>query len=320
MHAEPPVAAQLPTPEVWEPGLISQAFHDAAPAFTPDGATVYFGRSGGAEPPIPTIFVSHRRGGTWSVPTAAPFSDGEHDLEPAIAPDGSHMIFVSSRPAHPGGAPLEGAWAGKSYPGGGGALWRMERRGNGWGAPWRLPDPINSGSSTFAPAIARDGSLYFMRPDPATQRFRLYRASFVHGAYAQPQPLPFSTGEYTDVDPAIAPDESFLVFGSSASRVGLARDMDLFIVFKAKDGRWGAPVHLGPRVNAPGSDAEARLSPDQKRLFFSSERIAPNVAKQAMSWNNGRYNIWSIPLVPEALARLKAESLGGLPVNDAAQH
>jgi hypothetical protein len=42
--------------------------------------------------------------------------------------------------------------------------------GDGWSAPWRLPDDINSGSSTFAPAITRDGSLFFMRPDPATQQ------------------------------------------------------------------------------------------------------------------------------------------------------
>jgi hypothetical protein len=52
-------------------------------------------------------------------------------------------------------------------------------------------------------------------------------------------------------------------------------------------------------VNSTGSDAEPRLSPDGKTLYFSSERVAIEATGQAAAnWNNGKYNIWSVPLTP----------------------
>jgi len=111
-------------------------------------------------------------------------------------------------------------------------------------------------TSTFAPAIAADGSLYFMHPAPDPKRFQLFRAQFANGTYSEPQALPFSDDSTTNVDPAVAPDESFMVFGSGRAP---AKNMDLFIVFRKK-GVWGTPIHMGDIVNSPGSDAEARLT------------------------------------------------------------
>lgn len=294
--------AGVVAPTVFEPGIISCAPHEAAPAFTPDGRTVFFQRGNPSEA---TILVSHREGGHWSQPTIAPFSGRWNDMEPAMAPDGSYLIFVSSRPIVPGGKSIDGVFNGKRHPGRGGNLWRVDRTATGWSKPYRLPETVNSSTTTFSPSIARDGSLYFMHPDKTTGRFRLYRAQWRDGRYLAPVPLPFSTGASTDVDPAVDPDERFLVFGSSRKP---AADMDLFIVFRGKHG-WGTPVHMGTVVNAPGSDAEPRLSPDGKTLYFSSERLVPSrfprTRRQAERdnaaasvWNNGQYNIWRVSLAP----------------------
>lgn len=292
--------AHAQVPEVFAPGVISRAAHEAAPAFTPDGRTVYFQRSNPAQS---TILGSHLGDGAWSTPVVAPFSGTWNDMEPAMAPDGSYMIFVSSRPITRDGKPIDGFFNGKRQPGQGGNLWRVDRRPGGWGAPQRLPAVINAGTTVFAPSIARDGSLYFMHPDPKTGRFRLYRAQWRDGSYQAPQPLPFSTGASTDVDPAVDPDERFLVFGSGRAP---ASGMDLFIVFRGRKG-WGTPVHMGDSVNAPGSDAEPRLSPDGRTLYFSSERLVPSHFPRtreqaehdneaAATWNNGQYNIWYVDL------------------------
>lgn len=291
---------------LWQPGLISGAIHDAAPSFVPDGRAVYFGRSNGLADPLPVICISQLSNGKWTEPEVAPFSGTFSDMEPAIAPDGSSMIFVSNRPEHAGGKMIDGTFNGRTWPEGGGALWRMEWTPDGWSAPKRLPDSINAGGATFAPAIAANGSLYFMRPDPETGRFRLYRAAWSNGTYERPQPLPFSDGSSSDVDPAIAPDESFLVFGSGGARSSAARGMDLFIVFRRAEGAWGTPVVLSPTINAPGSDAEARLSPDLATLYFSSVRQVDGVTA---AWNNGKYNIWSVPLSPERMKKLRNKSL-----------
>lgn len=302
-----PTDVALPDPVVWAPGLISGEAHEAAPVFAPEG--VYFGRSNEEGSPPPTILLARRRGDGFAPPVPAAFSGAYGDMEPALAPDGSHMVFVSNRPAASGGAKLDGHFNRRDFPGEGGALWRVDRRGEGWGAPWRLPDGVNTAQgASFAPAIAADGALFFMRPDPETGRFRLYRAAWTGAAYGAPEPLAFSTGASTDVDPAVAPDGSFLVFGSGgAARFAGARSMDLFIVFHGSEG-WGLPVHLGDKVNAEGSDAEPRLSADGRVLYFSSERMAPGVEAP---WNNGKYNIWRVALTDEALARLRRASLGG---------
>lgn len=287
-------------PSIFAAGRISGPAHDSAPAFAPDGDTVYFGRSNAQQS---TILVSRRAGDGWSEPRIAPFSGTWNDMEPALSPDGRCLVFVSNRPDRPGGAEITGFFNGSEQRGG--RLWRVARQGEGWGEPELLPAAINAGGSTFAPSVAADGTLYFMRTDARSGRFRLFRARMRDGAYLPPEPLPFSDGSSTDVDPAVAPDQSFLVFGSGRLP---GRGIDLFVAFRDGDG-WGEPVHLGDDVNTRKSDAEPRLGADGSTLYFSSERTVavefPRTRAQAeadqarmLAWDNGNYNIWQVPLAP----------------------
>jgi Tol biopolymer transport system component len=301
--------SQAITLRVFAPGVISSPAHDSAPAFTPSGTTVYFGRSN-AEQSV--ILVSRREAnGQWETPQVAPFSGEWNDMEPAMAPDGSFLVFVSDRPDGEARKPVEGFFNGK--PQKGGRLWRVARNGEHWSAPVLLPTAVNTGTSIFAPSVANDGSLYFMTTDAVTGRFRLYRSQFRSGGYESAIALPFSDGSVSDVDPAVAPDESFLIFGSGRNK---ARGMDLFVAFRQGDG-WSRPVYLGDDVSSPLSDAEPRLSADGSELYFSSERTVPvtfpRTAEQAKTelarmgtWDNGLYNIWSAPL-PELVARARRE-------------
>jgi len=289
-------------PTVFAPDVISGPGHDSAPAFTPDGATVYFARSSSA---VSTIMVSQRRGQTWSAPTVAPFSGEWNDMEPAMSPDGTFLIFVSNRPAQPGGAVLDGHWNGRDWPQNGGNLWRVDRKDGGWGTPVRLPDVINRGTSVFAPAVVRDGSIYFMTADADGHHFHLYRAQRTVDGFDAPVAVSFGDPAASDVDPAVAPDESYTVFASTRAP---AAAMDVFVVRRAANGAWDTPVHLGTEVNSPGSDAETRLSPDGKTLYFASDRVTPvtfpRTRAQAtrdlarLSWDNGNYNIWQVDLSP----------------------
>src|SRR5690348_7760990 len=107
------LAATPAAPQVFAPGVISALANASAPASPPDGKTVYFTRGNGSDY---DILVSHYDGRRWSTPEIAPFSGQWRDLEPAMAPDGSYLIFASSRPQPGSSTPPDGSWAGSPTP------------------------------------------------------------------------------------------------------------------------------------------------------------------------------------------------------------
>ena len=222
-----------------------------------------------------------------------------------MAPDGSYLLFISNRPAATGGKPLDGFYNGQPQVAAGGNIWRVDRTATGWGEPQRLPDVVNSNNSIYSPSVVGDGSIYFMQPTGSGTRFHLFRAQRTGGAYAPPVAVPIATDTATgDYDPAVARDESFMVFSSSRLR---EKGTSLFIAFR-RNGTWDTPAFMGDVVSEPGgNNIEARLSPDNRTLYFSSRRVthapmpddrtsAAHGLAQMETWDNGLQNIWSVPL------------------------
>lgn len=303
VHPARLLAGSSNAPRLFAPNVISGAADDMSPAFTPDGKTVYFSRGNDSGS---MILVSHLVNGKWSEPAIVPFSGKWNDLEPAMAPDGSFLVFASNRPAGGGTKPIDGNFNGKVFPAQGGNLWRVDRSGSGWGEPKRLPDTINADTGTFSPSIVSDGSLYFMRPAKTNGHFALYRSQYRDGAYQAA--VAIGTGDDTteDVDPAVAPDENFVVYSSNhPDRHDSKR---LMIAFRDK-GRWGTAIDLGDEVNEKGSNIEARLGPDHTTLYFSTNTVPPiafpasqeqaqRALEQMKVWADGRENIWCVSLEP----------------------
>lgn len=296
--------AQGAAPQIFAPGIISGPANDPSPAFTPDGNTVFFTRSNSSQS---TILVSQLSGEIWSKPQIAPFSGEWRDLEPTMAPDGSFLIFVSNRPAKDQGKPLDGFYNGAAQTSRGGNLWRVDRTSSGWSDPHRLSDIVNSNTSIYSPSIAADGSIYFMQPTGTKTKFHLFRAQFSRGTFATPLAVPVSAGEdIGDFDPAVAPDESFMVFSS----VRMAdKGTSLFIALK-RNGGWTTPQYMGDVVSIPQSGSiEARLGPDRRTLYFSNSYVDPALPRQDRAesdkglermaeWNDGLANIWYVSLSP----------------------
>lgn len=289
-------------PDVFAPGVVSGPANEDSAAFTPDGDTVFFDRINW---PNAAIMVSHRVKGIWSAPTVAPFSGQWLDHDPAMAPDGSFLIFSSNRPDQEGGKVLDAVMAnGKVQQGSGGHLWRVDRKGHGWGQPVRLPDAVNSSTRTYAPAIAADGSVYFQRPGDDDD-FRLFRSQYRDGTYQTPVQVALGDAAAHKLDPAVAPDESFIVF--DANFAGKDDPDRLYIAFREGDG-WGKPIDLGKDINVK-SPWGSHLGPDHRTLYFSSTRSMPvhyprtqaqaeqDVARM-QSWDNGSDNIWYVSLAP----------------------
>jgi hypothetical protein len=178
------------------------------------------------------------------------------------------------------------------------------------------------GHSIWKPSIAANGNLYFTFIDDKGQK-RLYSSKFESGAYQPAQPLAFSDGTTSDVDPEIAPDESFLVFCSSARLDGDQKD-HLFIVAKQGTG-WGKVVpirYAGDDKYSFSTDDEPRLGQDLHTIYFSSDRAVPvhfprthedaqRDVERLNEWDNSNSNVWYLPVEPflnEAKSAAKGSS------------
>jgi Tol biopolymer transport system component len=317
MATTPIANPTLPAPAIFAPGVISGPGNDGTPTFSPDGRTLYFYRYG-ASPDSAVILASQRTAAGWSKPVAAPFSGPASDRQPTLSPDGRTLVFASRRLLSAGpGEPLRPVTN----------LWRVIRTASGWSEPERLPDTVNISERMHNPSLAANGDLYFTCPtnQPGQELvWGLYRAAYRNGRYDRAQRLSFTGGDLLDADdPAIAPDQSYLIFGSHGLHTAPGRE-HLFISFRSGTS-WGAPAQIHyqgddwPDPNGNG-DGEPQISPDGKTLYFDSSRSAPIAPDRSRgqfladverlnTWDNGSGNVWSLPLEPllEAAAQRREE-------------
>jgi Tol biopolymer transport system component len=296
-------AVVLPAPAIFAPGVISGPGNDGTPTFSPDGRTLYFHRYGAR---WGLILESRRSGAGWSKPIVAPFSGPSSDLQPSFSPDGRELVYVAPRrlPAR-AGAPRRSV----------SNLWRVVRTSLGWSAPELLPDAVNISKNMHNPSLAANGDLYFTAPAAtrpgADQTWLLYRAAYRNGRYDRARQLSFSDGTPADAnEPCIAPDQSYLIFGSRGLRAPLG-DKHLYIAFR-QGTSWGPATRIRYRGDdwpTGGDDAEPQVSPDGATLYFNSSRslpIDPNRTRAQFladaarldAWDNGNSNVWTLPLRP----------------------
>jgi len=271
-------------------GVFATPMNEFGGALSPDGTELYFSVSVERSYHY-AICVTRLVDGRWTAPAIAPFSDVGRNFDPVLSPDGLRLYFVSDR------AP-EGTLGTPPDP----DLWVVARPrvGAAWGAPRRLPAPINASARRevewFA-SEAADGTLYVAAGRAGAPGTDLWRARRVDGAYPSLEPLgaPLD-GPGLEAEPMIAPDQSFIVF-AAYERPGGHGHFDLWIAHREGDG-WSAPVNLGPTVNSPARDYSPRLAPDGHTLLFTSER-------------HFRMRTPSAPLTAEALEAGLSSALNG---------
>lgn len=228
-------------------------------SWTPDGQQLFFtiwGRGRG------TIVTVARTGDVWGQPEIAPFSGRSSDLEPFVSPAGDELFFASRRP-------LTGGTEEKDWD-----LWAVRRTVSGWGEPANLGPTINTPGGEYYPSLTADETLYFTSERPDTLGGEdIYRSRRLpDGSWSEPENLgPAVNSPGPDYNALIAPDESFLIFGSV--REGDVGGGDLHIAFRDEDGSWLPARNMGDPINSTTLDYCPALSPDGRLLFFTSRRV-----------------------------------------------
>jgi hypothetical protein len=217
---------------------------------------VHRGRPDGAAPET-GLYSSRRTTDGWSEPTLLPFSTSYPDYEPALAPDGSFMIFNSRRPYPDGRIPSRND------------LYIADRRDGAWGTPRPVPQ-INTFQLEESYATIDSARRVVFVNGPVVEGgddFDLYEFTLgTDGTPTLPLALPFSGPEYGEGDPQLAHDGKFLIFTRWDHRAGWQQTCDLWISFRGTVG-WTVPVPL-VELNTPQPDYAAALSPDGRWLYY----------------------------------------------------
>ncbi len=153
-------------------------------------------------------------------------------------------------------------------------LWYLERGPNGWSSPTRLDSAINTAANEFYISLTQSGNLYFASNKQAAKdepyNYDLYMARPGKEAFDPAIRLPDSVNSTRyDADPFVAPDESYIIFGS-VRKDGMGHG-DLYISFRTETG-WTAAVNMGPEINNEKHQLCPFVSRDGKYFFFTSDQ------------------------------------------------
>lgn len=243
-------------PEIFAPGIVSRGYSERCAGFTPDGKEFYYCLQGA---PHSVILYMREVNGRWTEPQVASFS-GSYPGEFALSPDGNTIVFSSNQPFESSPDPAS-FWT-----------WRVERNGIEWDRPRPLGPNINSGIFAAYPTLASNGNIYFYAERAGGMgKDDIYMAEWADGRYKESRNLgnAINTG-FKEVDPFIAPDESYVIF--VRDDVDGFGGWDLYISFRNEDGSWTKAKNMGEPINSSVSEICPSVSPDGKYFFFTSRR------------------------------------------------
>ncbi|NMO13649.1 Xaa-Pro aminopeptidase [Pyxidicoccus fallax] len=250
-------------PELYGAGVFTTGAWDFFMAFSPDQRRVLFGRADDAFERFELFETRRGEGGQWSPPVKPRFAEQWSNADPHLSPDGRSVFFISDRPL-----------PGETGPRASYDIWRASLRADGeWGEATRLPAPVNDASlDEWSPAVAANGNLYFGGERPGTRGGSdLWVSRLVDGVYQPPENLgnAINTAMH-ELEPWIAPDESYLLFSALRRPDGLG-GYDLFLSRRTPMG-WERARPLCEGINSKASDYNQSVTPDGKWLYFSSTR------------------------------------------------
>jgi Tol biopolymer transport system component len=234
---------------IFAPGIFSLPNRlESNIVFTPDGKECYFGvleimdRKYACK-----IYQSTFANNKWTEQTEAPFSVNQNISDPVLSADGKKLYFNKE-----------------------GDIWMVERTSGKWGALQKLPAPINSDDNegSITESADRDIVISSRRPG-GFGGIDIWGINRLADQSLQAENFgPTINSMSFDYSPFLAPDGSYLIFGSYRAR----RDGLLYISFNEGDNIWTTPINMnscGAKVNnTTAHHSNPSLSPDGKYLFF----------------------------------------------------
>lgn len=142
--------------------------------------------------------------------------------------------------------------------------------GTNWAEPQVAATLSSEGNQDIFITQAESGNAYYTIFEGMTRTVGLYRKN-TKQVEAPATKLSFGVDTFRLTNPAIAPDESYMIV-TTALPEGFGI-VDLYAVFPTSDpNQWTRPYNLGAKVNSEHVEYAPGISADGTLLFFSSNR------------------------------------------------
>jgi hypothetical protein len=251
------------TAELFSPGIFFKGQHLGCSGFLNKGTVFVFGSmKPNSDWRLRPVYVMELKNGRWTRPQIATFSRyAPYNF--TVGPDGQIIYFTS----------LKSPDKTTSMFGEQANIWAVKLEMNGWTTPVMFGKSINTERYyENYPSVTNEGTVYYMsRRRGGIGRTDVYKSRNLDGVYAEAENLgPIINTEKSDVDPFVAPDESYLIV--CQEKKGGYGGFDLYIYFRKLDGSWIDPVNMGEGINSSSFEARPCVTPDGKYLFFTSNR------------------------------------------------
>ncbi len=249
------------TAELFAPGIIPTEDNEALYGFFNNGELFLFDRTpANLKEWTPDVYRMDLIDGKWTPPNAKPYHGRPWYHCYTMAPEGEHVYF---------------AWRGSledKTPSSDLNIWWVWKTALGWTEPRKLSFPVNTPAMETYPSVTEDRTLYFFsNREGGFGGHDIYRSPLINNKHMTVENLGASINtKYDELDPFIAPDESYLIFCSKTSD-GYG-GFDLYITFQKNYGRWTEPVNMGEGINSSAYDWVPYVTPDGKYFFFNSTR------------------------------------------------
>lgn len=254
---------------------------------------------------IQKLYQSRKVDGKWSVPVEVKETAGHRVDWCHYSPDGKYFLLSFAKP-HAKQYNFPNAKDFVDFD-----IWIAPTNEKGE-IDWKNFKPIASGDinraktpenktrgyvhNETAPRMDLQGNLYFWteRLDDGGGQRDIYYASvksLENAEWNKAEILPETINSpYRESGVVVSKDGKWIIFASA--KPGGFGGEDLYFSRKIGENKWSEPVNLGKEINSANDDVVPELSPDNKALFFSSNRPLKN-QKQTFDID-GNSDSWAV--------------------------
>lgn len=180
-----------------------------------------------------------------------PVNNNTSNYRAVVSGDESSMVYTNSLPFYD-------------------ALYYSTKESDGsWSTPTNITPQVQSDGDQYATGISYDGKILLLSREDAFDS-DIYISYFEDGQWTKSTPIGSEINtKFWESHASLSKNGDTLFFASNKG--GSKGEMDIYLSVKNQDGDWGNPVLLGSNVNTNLNEDTPFITPDGKRLYFSSQ-------------------------------------------------